>query len=42
MPEASLGCFTIGDDVGKVALLMCNGKDAEDAETATPIKKGEY
>lgn len=39
MPEASLGCFTIGDDVGKVALLMCNGKDAEDAETATPIKK---
>lgn len=39
MPEASLGCFTIGDEVSQVALLMCNGKDAE---TASPVEKGEY
>lgn len=35
---ASLGCYTIGDDVAKVALLLCEGKDAEAATSA----KGKY
>jgi hypothetical protein len=35
---STLGCYTIGDDVAKVALLMCEGKDAEALE---PIEMGE-
>ena len=37
-PAASLGCYTIGDDVAKVALLMCEGMGPD---VATPAK-GKY
>ena len=39
-PAASLGCYTIGDDVAKVALLMCEGK-GNGTDVATPAK-GKY